>query len=336
MTDNSETPKILAQAVRDGDRRALSRAITLVESTRADHRERADALLDALADGSTRPSLRIGITGSPGVGKSSFIEAFGSHVIAQGHRLAVLAVDPSSSRTGGSILGDKTRMPELSRNPAAFVRPSPSGVGIGGVAQRTREAVPLVEAAGYDVVLVETVGVGQSEFAVAELVDLFMLLLAPGGGDELQGIKRGIMELADLVVVNKADGELASAARHAASDYRSALTLMRPKHASWRAEVLTVSSLNGDGIGEVWLAVQRFREALAEDGGLERQRAAQSVRWMWREIESALLARVREDERLVSLLDELERQVAGGSLSPSRAARRVLGEVLGREGARRS
>lgn len=285
-------------------------------------------MLDAVAAAPAKQSIRIGITGSPGVGKSTFIEAFGRHVIGQGHRLAVLAIDPSSARTGGSILGDKTRMPELSRNPDAYIRPSPSGRGIGGVAQRTRESIPLVEAAGYDVVVVETVGVGQSEFAVAELVDLFVLLLAPGGGDELQGIKRGIMELADLIVINKADGELANAARHAASDYRNALTLMRPKYEAWRAETATVSSLNGEGIDTVWDTVERYRQAMTADGALERLRADQSVRWMWKQIEASLLEELKRDARLASLLGDLEGQVAAGRLSPTRAARRVLEEAL--------
>lgn len=285
-------------------------------------------MLDAVTAAPAKQSIRIGITGSPGVGKSTFIEAFGRHVIGQGHRLAVLAIDPSSARTGGSILGDKTRMPELSRNPDAYIRPSPSGRGIGGVAQRTRESIPLVEAAGYDVVVVETVGVGQSEFAVAELVDLFVLLLAPGGGDELQGIKRGIMELADLIVINKADGELANAARHAASDYRSALTLMRPKYEAWRAETATVSSLNGEGIDTVWDTVDRYRQAMTADGALERLRADQSVRWMWKQIEASLLEELKRDARLAGLLGDLEGQVAAGRLSPTRAARRVLEQAL--------
>lgn len=328
MSGSGNDIQALATAVRSGDRRALSRAITLVESGRGDHREQADVLLDGLVAGPASNSVRIGITGSPGVGKSTFIEAFGAHVTERGHRLAVLAIDPSSSRTGGSILGDKTRMPKLSRNPAAYIRPSPSGAGLGGVARRTRDVITVVEAAGFDVVLVETVGVGQSEFKVAELVDLFMLLLAPGGGDELQGIKRGIMELADLVVINKADGELKNAARHAASDYRSALTLMRPKHEAWKAEVLTVSSLTADGMDTVWDAVSRYRQALGQDGSFSGQRAGQAVRWMWQEIEAALLSRMRDRPGLDALLHELEGKVARGVLSPNAAANQVLERFL--------
>ncbi|PWC95248.1 methylmalonyl Co-A mutase-associated GTPase MeaB, partial [Azospirillum sp. TSO5] len=232
MTDTAlQDAARLAEAVRSGDRRALARAITLIESTRADHRATADALLAALLP-YTGNSVRLGISGVPGVGKSTFIEAFGLHVIGLGHKVAVLAVDPSSQRTGGSILGDKTRMVDLSREANAFIRPSPAGTTLGGVARRTREAMLICEAAGFDVIVVETVGVGQSETAVADMVDLFMLLLLPAGGDELQGIKKGIVELADLVVVNKADGDLAATARHTVADYRHALALLR--HGDWR------------------------------------------------------------------------------------------------------
>ncbi|MBX3284786.1 MAG: methylmalonyl Co-A mutase-associated GTPase MeaB, partial [Actinobacteria bacterium] len=241
----------LAGAVVAGDRRALARAITLVESTRADHRSQAAALLDEVLPRSGG-AVRVGISGPPGVGKSTFIEAVGSHVTGAGHRLAVLAVDPSSSRSGGSILGDKTRMETLARNPQAFIRPSPSGGELGGVARRTREAMLLCEAAGFDVVVVETVGVGQSELAVADLVDLFVLLASPSGGDDLQGIKRGIMELADLVVVTKADGDLATSANHAAADLRRAIHLLRPKYEGLETETLLVSSPTGTGIAEVW------------------------------------------------------------------------------------
>src|SRR6478672_11136472 len=231
----------LAQQVVDGDRRALARAITLVESTRADHRAEAEALLAEVLP-HVGNSVRVGISGAPGAGKSTFIEALGGYLVEQAHRVAVLAVDPSSTRSGGSILGDKTRMEQLTRSPLAFVRPSPTGGTLGGVARRTREALLLCEAAGFDVVLVETVGVGQSEVAVAGMVDCFMLLIAPAAGDELQGIKRGIMELADLVVVNKADGDLAAIAGITAADYANALHLVRPRIAAWVPRVLTCSA----------------------------------------------------------------------------------------------
>ena len=240
----------LAAAVEGGERRALARAITLVESTHADHRAKAEALLARLMP-ATGNSIRLGISGSPGVGKSTFIEAFGLHLIGQGRRLAVLAVDPSSKRGGGSILGDKTRMEKLAVEPAAFIRPSPTGGALGGVARRTREAILVAEAAGFDVVIVETVGVGQSETAVADMVDMFILLLQPAGGDELQGLKRGIIELADLLVVNKADGELTAAAARAAADYRRALQLIMPRSVDWRTPVKLASALTGKGIADV-------------------------------------------------------------------------------------
>jgi LAO/AO transport system kinase len=318
----------LAEKLAAGDRRALARAITLVESTREDHRSDAENLIAALAGG-PKAAIRIGITGAPGVGKSTFIEAFGTFLTGQGHRLAVLAVDPSSSRTGGSILGDKTRMSELSRDPNAFIRPSPSGGSLGGVARRTREAMYLVEAAGFDVVIVETVGVGQSEFAVADMVDMFVLLLSPGGGDELQGIKRGIMELADLVVVNKADGELLPAARHAASDYRAALGLIRPKTPAWQPEVAMVSALRHQGLADIWEAVTRFRAALEGDGGLDIRRSEQARRWMWTEVEEALLAAFKANGRVEAGLKELEGEVLAGRITPSAAAKRLVSAFLG-------
>jgi LAO/AO transport system kinase len=313
----------LAAGVRDGDRRALARAITLVESTRADHRRQAAEVLDALLDATGR-SVRVGISGPPGVGKSTFIEALGLHVVGLGHRLAVLAVDPSSRRSGGSILGDKTRMAELSRHEAAFIRPSPGGEHLGGVARHTREAMLVCEAAGYDVVFVETIGVGQSEVAVAEMVDLFLLLVNPGGGDELQGIKRGIMELADLVVVNKADGDLAAAAGRARSDFTNAVHLLRPKWSAWATEVLACSALEQRGIDEVWDAVQRFGEALRASGELDELRARQATAWMWSEVDDALRDRFRDDPRVRSLLPGLEAEVASGRMAPTAAAALLL------------
>lgn len=319
--------KATAKSIAAGDRRALGRAITLVESMRSDHREAATALLQRLLP-RTGGAHRIGISGAPGVGKSTFIEAFGNHLAHNGHRIAVLAVDPSSARAGGSILGDKTRMPALARNPKAFIRPSPAGTTLGGVARRTGEALLLAEAAGFDVVIVETVGVGQSEFAVADLVDTFVLLLSPGGGDDLQGIKRGIMELADIVVVNKADGALAGAAGHAAADYRAALALMRPKFSGWQAEVLLASALNNTGIAEAWDAVTRHHAALGATG-LAALRARQARRRMWTEVEESLVEALRQDARVRGLLIELERAVEAGRTTPSAAARQLVAAFRG-------
>jgi LAO/AO transport system kinase len=318
----------LVEGIRAGDRRALARSITTVESTRADHRADAVELLDALLPDTGR-AVRIGISGPPGVGKSTFIEAFGLHLVGLGHQVAVLAVDPSSSRTGGSILGDKTRMEELGRHPDAFIRPTPGGGQLGGVARRTREAMLLCEAFGFDVVIVETIGVGQSEVAVADMVDLFLLLVNPGGGDELQGIKRGIMELADLVVVNKADGDLAAAAGRTAGDYANALHLMRPKWPGWTAKALQCSALEDQGIDEVWAAVEAFRAAVESDGSLARARAAQATAWMWSEVRDDLLDGFRGDHRVQALLTTLEAEVAAGTTSPTAAARRLL-EAFGR------
>src|SRR4051812_8510383 len=284
----------LAEAVLRGDRRALARAITLIESTRGSDRTKAEALLTSLLPHTGR-GMRIGISGPPGVGKSTFIEAFGAHVIGKRHRLAVLAVDPSSRRSGGSILGDKTRMEQLARNPDAFIRPSPAGETLGGVARRTREAVLLVEAAGFDLVLVETVGVGQSETAVAEMVDLFVLLISPGGGDELQGLKRGVMELADIVLITKADGDLKQAAARAASEYAHALHLMRPKYLGLPPKVLQVSSIEGRGIAEAWKAMREFHAALAKSRQLKTLRQDQLRRWFWSEVQAVLAEEIAAD-----------------------------------------
>ena len=268
--------------------------------------------------------MRIGISGAPGVGKSTFIEAFGLHLVGVGHRVAVLAVDPSSSRSGGSILGDKTRMGDLSRHERAFVRPSPSSGTLGGVARRTREAMLLCEAFGFDVVIVETVGVGQSETAVDDMVDVFCLLVAPGGGDELQGIKRGIMELADLVVVNKSDGELAAAAAHAAADYGSALKLLRRKSAAWEPRVLQASAVESTGVAEVWAAVDSHQEALRAAGELDERRRRQAKAWLWHEVTDRLTTTFRDDPAVQDLLPALESDVAAGTLTPTTAAARLL------------
>jgi len=316
----------LAQHVVDGDRRALARAITLVESTRDDHRDEAERLLaDVLPHAGG--SVRIGISGAPGAGKSTFIEALGLHLVDRGHRVAVLAVDPSSTRSGGSILGDKTRMEDLTRSPSAFVRPSPTRGSLGGVTRRTREAMLLCEAAGFDVVLVETVGVGQSEVKVAGMVDLFMVLIAPGAGDELQGLKRGIMELADIVVVNKADGDLAAAARVTAADYTSALHLVRPRTAAWTPRVLQCSAVEGSGIAEVWNAVEEFREALGPS--IEVLRADQSRDWMWSEVTDALLDALHRDRAVDTLAKRLEKDVGRSRTTPTAAARAIVDKFLG-------
>jgi len=319
-------PTALADGVRAGDRRALARAITLVESTRPDHREQADTLVNAILPHSGG-AIRLGISGPPGVGKSTFIEAFGTHLTGTGHRVAVLAVDPSSSRSGGSILGDKTRMERLVRDPDAFIRPSPAGGELGGVARRTREALLLCEAAGFDVVLVETVGVGQSEIAVADLTDLFVLLASPAGGDDLQGVKRGIMELADLVVVTKADGDLAAAASHACADIRRALHLLRPRHVEVTPQALLASSTTGTGIPEAWDAVRTAHEALDASGALDRQRAEQARAWLWSEVRGALELRLRTDPDVADALPAVEAGVRAGAITPSAGARRLLARL---------
>ncbi|MBF0333373.1 MAG: methylmalonyl Co-A mutase-associated GTPase MeaB [Alphaproteobacteria bacterium] len=320
-------PQALAALVPTGDRRALARAITLIESSRPDHRPAAEALLEALTP-HAGGAIRLGITGVPGVGKSTFIEAFGLHVIGQGHRVAVLAVDPSSPISGGSILGDKTRMEELSRDPRAFIRPSPSGRTLGGVARRTREAMLVCEAAGFDVVIVETVGVGQSETAVADMVDMFLLLLAPGAGDELQGIKKGIVELADAIVVNKADGDLAAAADRAMRDYRNALHLLRPASPHWRPPVLRCSAATRLGIDEVWATIRSYRHLMGEAGAIAERRARQALAWMWSEISQSLIETLRAHPEVRDSLPELERAVARGEIAPAAAARRLIRAFL--------
>ncbi|MEL0144283.1 MAG: methylmalonyl Co-A mutase-associated GTPase MeaB [Alphaproteobacteria bacterium] len=313
----------LAEKVRSGDRLALARAITMIESTREDHRTHAERLLETLLP-DTGKSIRVGISGVPGVGKSTFIETFGQHVIAAGHKVAVLAVDPSSRRTGGSILGDKTRMEQLSRNPDAFIRPSPTAGTLGGVARRTREVLLACEAAGFEVVLVETVGVGQSETAVSDLVDMFLLLLLPGGGDELQGIKKGIMELANMVVVNKADGDLADVAERSAAEYANALRLLHPTTSDWIPPVLTCSSLKGTGISEVWHRIGEFAALMRSSGTFEARRAEQARRWMWGEVDENLLSAFRRHPDVRKLLAELENRVSETEMTPSTAAQILL------------
>ena len=317
----SEDVRLLADAVRGGDRRALARALTLVESTRADHRAKSDALLGLLLP-ATGGAIRVGISGAPGVGKSTFIEALGLHLADAGRRVAVLAVDPSSEVSGGSILGDKTRMERLSRHPNAFIRPSPSGGTLGGVARRSRETLLVMEAAGHDVALVETVGVGQSETAVAEMTDTFLLLLAPAGGDELQGIKKGIVELADLLAITKADGDLTSVADRARADYTAALAILASGE-GWQPPVLTCSSMTGAGVADVWRAIERHRATLGAEG-LAAKRSAQARRWMWREVEEGLVAALRGDPAVAARVGPLERAVAAGRMTPGEAASELL------------
>jgi GTPase len=313
----------LAKGVLDGSRTVLARAITLVESHRAEHREAAEQLLMELLP-CAGGAQRVGISGVPGVGKSTFIETLGTRLTGAGHRVAVLAVDPSSTRTKGSILGDKTRMAALATDPHAFVRASPSAGTLGGVARATRESIVLLEAAGYDVVLVETVGVGQSEVAVAAMVDTFLLLTIARTGDSLQGIKKGILELADVVAVNKADGPHEADARAAARELRGALRLLTPASAAWTARVLTCSAQTGAGMAEVWAAVQEHRAALEAAGELAQRRAEQQVQWMWTVVRDRLLDRLHSDPGVREALPELERSVRAGELTPTLAAQQLL------------
>jgi len=320
MLPNIET---LAAEVRAGDRRALAKAITLVESTRADHQQAAQRLLEALLP-HTGHAVRVGISGVPGVGKSTFIEAFGLYVIGLGKRVAVLAVDPSSARSGGSILGDKTRMPRLAVSPEAFIRPSPSGGSLGGVARRTREAILACEAAGYDVVLVETVGVGQSEFAVASMVDFFLVLMLAGAGDELQGIKKGILEIADALAINKADGDNVEHATQAAAQYRSALNLFRHASPVWDPPVVTASAITGQGMDRIWSIIQDHRACLGAAGELDRKRREQQQTWFWSMIDDGLKQHFLGRDDVHQLLPEMEAAVISARLTPTEAARRLL------------
>ncbi|MES0864629.1 methylmalonyl Co-A mutase-associated GTPase MeaB [Ruegeria sp. SCPT10] len=317
----------LGERIMQGERRALARAITLVESIRADHREQASELLSYLAQ-SGRQSLRIGLSGTPGVGKSTFIESFGMMLTGQGLRVAVLAVDPSSARSGGSILGDKTRMERLSRDPNAFIRPSPSQSQLGGVARRTREAIALCEAAGNDVVLIETVGVGQSETVVSELSDLFLLLLAPAGGDELQGVKRGIMEMADIILINKADGDLKATATRTCADYAGALRLLRkrPQDPEGFPKAMTVSAIGEHGLDQAWAEIQSLSQWRRDSGFWKTNRAAQARYWFDQEVRHALLARLDTPEARREM-DELSTEVGQGTLSPTTAARHMLAKL---------
>jgi LAO/AO transport system kinase len=326
--DNGIELETMAKALQAGDRRALARAITLVESARADHRAQALDLLARLPK--DRQALRLGLSGTPGVGKSTFIEAFGLMLTGQGLRVAVLAVDPSSARSGGSILGDKTRMERLSRDPLAFIRPSPSRTELGGVARRTREAVALCEAAGFDVVLIETVGVGQSETVVAALCDVFLLLMAPAGGDELQGVKRGIMEMADLILVNKADGDLRPAAMRTCGDYAGALRLLRhrPQDPPGFPLAMLVSALTGLGLAEAWAHIQALVKARQDSGSWAETRAGQARHWFTEEVRQGLLAALAR-EPAAGLMQSLGDAVAQGQQTPESAAQTLLGLLQG-------
>ena len=319
----------LAAGIRAGERAKLARAITLVESRREDHRAAARALLEELLPETGR-SHRIGITGVPGVGKSTFLESLGTRLTAEGHKVAVLAVDPSSRRTGGSILGDKTRMAALAADPRAFIRPSPSAGTLGGVARASRETILLCEAAGYDVVFVETVGVGQSEMVVSEMVDMFLVLMLPGAGDELQGIKKGILEIADLLVVNKADGASLPLARQAARDLSGALRILQPEPGAWQPKVMTASSLQREGLDAVWETVLEHRRALEEAGEFGRLRARQQVRWMWAQIEDRLFELLRNAPAVADALPSLEAEVEAGRRPPTVAAEEIIALFLGR------
>ncbi len=315
--------KALARELRAGSRSALARAITLIESRRADHQAAARDLVQALLP-STGKAVRVGITGSPGVGKSTTIDALGTYLIEQGHKVAVLAVDPSSARTGGSILGDKTRMARLSASDQAYIRPSPSSGTLGGVAAKTREAMLLCEAAGFDVILVETVGIGQSETAVCDMTDFFLALMLPGAGDELQGIKKGLVELADMVAINKADGDNLKRAQHAAADYRNALHILAPRSEHWHPPVVTYSALTGKGIAELWQKVLDHRSAMNASGDFAARRREQQVKWMWSMLEQRMLARLRADASTRARVKRIENEVADGRLTPAVAAGQIL------------
>jgi LAO/AO transport system kinase len=314
----------LATRIVAGDRSMLARAITLVESKKPEHQAKARALVQKLLP-RTGGAMRVGITGVPGVGKSTTIDQLGSNLTAQGHRIAVLAVDPSSSRSGGSILGDKTRMARLAVDHAAFIRPSPSSGTLGGVAAKTRETMLLCEAAGYDVILVETVGVGQSETTVAGMVDFFLVLMLPGAGDELQGIKKGVLEIADLIAVNKADGDNATRARRAASEYRAALNIMAPRSPNWTPPVVLVSGLANQGLDEMWALVETHRAKLGKTGEFDERRRAQQVAWMWSMLEERVMQALRSDPKVQGRLGALEAGVRQGSVSAAVAVDEIAG-----------
>jgi LAO/AO transport system kinase len=322
MASRNLPPSDLVRGIRAGDRATLARAITLIESKRGDHRKTAHHLVQELLPLTGR-AVRLGITGAPGVGKSTTIDVLGTYLTGKGHKVAVLAVDPSSTRTGGSILGDKTRMAQLAVDPHAFVRPSPSSGTLGGVAAKTRETMLVCEAAGYDVVMVETVGIGQSETAVADMTDFFLVLMLPGAGDELQGLKKGIVELADMIAVNKADGDNIERARRAAADYRAALNILTPHSSTWSPPVITYSALTQNGIDELWAQVLAHKKKMTGSGELETRRREQQVKWMWTMLEERLTARLRSDASVRAKLRQAETQVAAGKLAPTLAVEEI-------------
>jgi len=327
MARSDEARSDLAAGIRTGDRAVLARAITLIESKRTDHRKLAHLLVQELLP-ATGNAVRLGITGAPGAGKSTTIDALGTYLTGLGHKVAVLAVDPSSTRTGGSILGDKTRMARLAVDERAFIRPSPSSGTLGGVAAKTRETMLVCEAAGYDVILVETVGIGQSETAVADMTDFFLVLMIPGAGDELQGLKKGIVELADMIAVNKADGDNIERAKVAAADYRAALNILTPRLPNWSPPVVTYSALTGHGIPQLWAQVLAHKEKMTASGELAAHRREQQVKWMWTMLEERLTARLRSDPAVRSKLRQAEAAVADGKLAPTLAVEQIA-QLLG-------
>lgn len=322
MSSRNQPVSDLATGIRDGDRATLARAITVIESKRADHRATAHLLVQELLP-LTGKAVRLGITGAPGAGKSTTIDALGTYLTGKGHKVAVLAVDPSSSRTGGSILGDKTRMSRLAVDANAFIRPSPSSGTLGGVAAKTRETMLLCEAAGYDVIIIETVGVGQSETTVADMTDFFLVLMVAGAGDELQGIKKGIVELADMIAVNKADGDNIARANVAAADFRGALHILSPRSPTWSPPVTTFSALTGQGIAELWGEVLSHKEKMTASGELAERRREQQVKWMWTMLEERLTARLRSDPAVRAKVKQAETAVAAGRLAPTLAVEEI-------------
>lgn len=316
----------LAEGIRSGNRATLARAITLVESRKAEHRKIARELIQEVLP-RTGKALRVGITGVPGVGKSTTIDTLGSNLTAAGHKVAVLAVDPSSTRTGGSILGDKTRMAQLAVDRNAFIRPSPSAGTLGGVAAKTRETMLLCEAAGFDIILVETVGIGQSETTVADMVDFFLVLMLPGAGDELQGIKKGVLEIADMIAVNKADGDGATRARSAASDYRAALHILAPKSPTWTPPVITISGLANEGLDALWEQIELHRTRMTASGEWQSRRAEQQVAWMWDLLQQRMMEALKNDKRTADRLKSLEASVREGETSVSIAVEEIAGLI---------
>ena len=322
-TRSLQTADQYVSGVMSGDTAKLARAITLIESRNPSHQALAQEMLVGLLPKTGR-SLRIGVSGLPGAGKSTFIDAFGTMLTTAGHKVAVLAVDPTSSRTGGSILGDKTRMARLSVDPGAFIRPSPTGGTLGGVARATREAILVCEAAGYDVILVETVGVGQSEITVSEMVDFFLVLMIAGGGDELQGIKKGVLEIADMIAITKADGDNAKRAAVTAADYQHALRIITPNSPDWTPPVITISAQDNVGLDGLWDKIDLYRRTMQDTGGWTAKRRKQQIRWMWSMVDDRLMTRVKTDPKVQVLVPELEKNVGDGKLTPTLAVDKIL------------